>query len=332
MLFRPTVILVAIAACFFAGCEDSSSERYSQVGFAQDALQMSFTDSLYTAEIELQIDPPAPANSSITVQAGSQDGAFFETDPPFRFGELTLSVNEGQTAVSFVFDPSANIVAIDSSARVEFEIVALGEGLIAEPLSGRFITVEVEDKRQASQTFTLPYEEDFSACLSGNFPPPGWREVVLEQNEENSAQWGCISSPDLGVGINAFVPGSSDTTSSEAWMLSPVIDLGDEADPALRFAVDRRFTPNNTDLENYDLLVSTDYDGDNFDAASWQRFQLGYLAMASNDPGGDGFSDVGELSLSAYAGGTIAFAFVYRAGAVGTNDATILRIADFSVQ
>jgi hypothetical protein len=168
-------------------------------------------------------------------------------------------------------------------------------------------------------------------CNSGVFPPKGWEEIVIEQNNEQSARWSCISTPDLGIGINAFVSGSNDTQSSEVWFLSPRIDLSALNTPILRFDSDRRFVPDDPDLEAYDVLISTDYNGQNFQSANWSRFQPGYEAITANDPDTDGFSSSGALDLSAFSGEQVVFAFVYRSGAPGSFDATILRISNFSV-
>jgi len=329
--YRPIVTTVSLAILLLmVGCdEDASSVGQSRAAFARDTLQM-FVDSLYTAEISVQIVPPAPVNSSLTLQAGSSNDDFFTTDPPFRFGDLVLPVSRNDSAVSFAFDPAADNIGPDGEARVEFEIVALGEGLITDPLAGRFLLLEIVDNTLTDRR--APYEEDFSNCLAGIFPPPGWREIVVEQNEENSARWACITSPAPGISINAFVPGSSDSGKAEVWMLSPTIDLGSLSDPALRFQVDRRFNPIDPSLEAYDLLIASDYDGNNFATASWERFPAGYAAIQADDPGADGFSDSSALSLSDYKGQDITFAFVYRAGATNNTDATILRIADFSVR
>ncbi len=330
MINMPAVAIVLFAVLFLTGCgEDASPVNQSQVAFAGDTLYMS-ADSLYTAEIRIQITPPAPADATVTLLAGSPEGDFFTTDPPTRFAKLVLPVDQNDAEASFTFDPDADGIGAEGKAQVEFEIVAVGNGLITDPLAGRFLVIEIEDNTPPART--APYEEDFSGCLTGAFPPPGWREVVVEQNEENSARWACITSPGAGIAINAFVPGSPDNTGAEVWMLSPVIDLGALSDPALRFLADRRFTPPDPDLEAYDLLISGNYDGTNFETATWDRFAAGYAALQADDPATDGFSESGALSLSAYTGQSITFAFVYRAGAPATANATILRIGSFSVR
>jgi hypothetical protein len=53
--------------------------------------------------------------------------------------------------------------------------------------------------------------------------------------------------------------------------------------------------------------------------------------MTANDAGTDDMGNTGDLDLSAYAGEIMAFAFIYRAGAAGSFDATILRVGNVSV-
>ncbi len=321
--------IFVVLSLFLWGCDQETAEvSQSQVAFSQDTLRIS-SDSLYVAKIDLVISPPAPVSSSITLRSTAVNDNFFQTNPPLRFAELMLPVAQNDPQASFSFEPLADNLGSEN-ASVEFEIVAVGEGLITEPLEGRFLVVELLNNIQTN--FTAPYQENFGVCIFDDFPPAGWEEKVIAQNNEFSARWGCITRPKIGIGINAFVPNSSDNSGSEAWILSPVIDLDTLTRPVLRFAVDRRFSPNDPNLEAYDLLISTDYDGDNFGSATWERFADGYAAMQADDPEADGFSESGDLDLSAYAGQSVAFAFVYRAGAPGTTDATILRIANFAIE
>lgn len=323
-------IFILISSSFFLiSCEENTSQlEQSQVAFDQDTLKI-FTDSLYNPEINILIDPPAAMQSTITLQVESQRDNFFSTDPPIRFGNLTLPVAVNDAMISFQFNPITDNLG-GEDANVEFEIIALGQGLNAQPLEGRFFTIQIVTNK--APNFMAPYQEDFTACLTGSFPPEGWKEVEIAQNNENSAHWGCIASPQSGVAINAFVTGSSDDSNSEVWLVSPIINLINLSKPTLRFSVDRRFSPSDPGLEPYDFLISIDYEGENFASATWERFFAACAAIEANDPDTDGFSDSGALDLSAYAGESLTFAFVYRAGAPGTSNATIMRIANFSVQ
>ena len=79
-------------------------------------------------------------------------------------------------------------------------------------------------------------------------------------------------------------------------------------------------------------MISTDYTGLNFQDATWTRHQPGYDAMTANNPGADDFTNTGSLDLSQYAGEVISVGFIYRAGAPGSFDATILRVGNFMAE
>jgi hypothetical protein len=111
-------------------------------------------------------------------------------------------------------------------------------------------------------------------------------------------------------------------------MVSPKIGLVEATNPVLSFKVDRRF---DTDIQEYDLMIATDYDGTNFDEANWEVFPAAVEAMESNDPGADGFSETGELDISEYAGEAISIGFVYYASGSKLT-ATALKIGQVEVK
>jgi hypothetical protein len=312
----------------FAGCNQGENEPVSIVSFVQTSYEI-ITDNLETIEVDIQIEPVARQSSEVVVSIeGANSGDVFTTFPEIENDRLTIPVNAGVGTASFSFIPVEEEIGFEN-IDLEMEIVEVGDGLIANALEGRFADILIVSNKGFERE--APYSEDFMGCKSGVFPPKGWEEIVIAQNNEQSARWSCISTPDLGIGINAFVSGSNDTQSSEVWFLSPRIDLSALNTPILRFDSDRRFVPDDPDLEAYDVFISTDYNGQDFQSANWSRFQPGYEAISANDPNTDGFSSSGALDLSAFSGEQVVFAFVYRSGAPGSFDATILRISNFSV-
>ncbi|HHP7240655.1 MAG TPA: choice-of-anchor J domain-containing protein [Cyclobacteriaceae bacterium] len=316
--------LIILALCFIR-CSDKEQVG-SMVSFTFDRLEINPNEIDFHINVGIGMEASAPVNSSITIDINSFNSyAAIITTPKVVNDQINLLVEQNSGEVNFLID---QIERVGSEAVIiEFEISSVGDGLIIDDLEGRFFTLVIEELVELPITF--PYEEDFTSCQVGEFPPRGWQEVVIEQNNEGSARWGCISGP--AIGINAFVEGSNDTTSSVAWMISPGIEIPSNSNPSLSFDVDRRFEPDDESLEQFDILISTEFTGNNLATSSWQRFQPGYEAILSNDPGLDDLTNTGNLSLTAYEQEKISIAFVYRAGAVSSFDATVLRIGNFVI-
>jgi len=320
--------LFAVSVFTFVGCDDDDEETISTVNFEEGIYNLTTSD-LSPIEVELAIEPAASSDSEIEVDlTGADAGVAFTTDPATMGTTVTIPVKAGDNSVSFTFTPiEAGIEG--GSLTVNLALGNVGDGLTTGLTTESIITVV--DVGQS-----LPLTENFEGCQEDPQQPvpDGWAEVAIEQNAEGSATWTCVDESFFGfnaVSINAFVPNSDDMSNSEVWLVTPRLNLTEASNPILNFDVDRRFpgTGNFPD-DLYDILISTDYTV-SVDDATWTRFEPGFDAMTDNDPGEDGLSNTGNLSLSAFNGEVVTIAFVYRAGGPSSFDATILRIANVSV-
>lgn len=330
--FRILLLLIATISITLQGCKDDEDPD-GIVNFEQEAIDRT-TDDLSPIEVNFTIDPPAPTNSEFTVSvSGAEAGTVFSTTPAIANGEVVVSVTSGATSASMTVTPIEDGIGFEDII-LELELVSAGDGLT----TGITTASQINIANAKDTGEPLPYLEDFTGVCgpdgTGEVPPEGWTEQVVQQNGEGSAVWGCIGEffGEVGLQINAFVPNSQDQTSSEVWLVSPKLNLLDASAPKLNFDVDRRF-PGTGDFPDplYDIVISTDYTGLNFETATWNRFEPGFNAMAANDPGTDNMENTGNLDLSAYSGEVISVAIIYRAGPPSSFDATILRIGKFEV-
>ena len=329
MKILKSIFLLALVvwATGFMGCNNDDDPEPSLVNFEETIYNLT-TDDLSPFDVTLSIDPAASGSSEIVVElSGGTPGTEFTTTPAASGNTVTIPVSSGDTEASFTFSPIAE--AIVGNIAIEIELVSAGDGLTTGLVTESIISITDVGE-------SLPLNEDFGGCAEDPqvVIPDGWTEAVIEQNAEGSARWSCTDQGFFGFSalqVNAFVPGSDDNSSSEVWLVTPRLNLTETTNPVLNFDVDRRFGGTGTFPDDlYDVLISTDYTV-SIDNATWTRFQPGFDAMTDNDPGTDGLSNSGDLDLSAFNGEVVTIAFVYRAGAPGGFDATILRIANVSV-
>lgn len=328
-LRKLSIILFAIViGVQIRGCKDETTVD-SVVAFQNSEYTLD-TDSLYDVEVIITIDPPAPVSSNLSVLVSSTGGApgtAFTTTPAITDGEVSLPVEEGASSISFTLTPIDEGIT-ENDVEIDFEIIGLKEGFTTDGISGVFSTMLIESKKVMERI--IYFEEPFGNCASDGSQefPEDWTEVEVLQNSLNTAHWVCSAFPDPCLVINPFDDAGSEGDGSEIWLVSPQIDLGDAVQPVLNFAVDRRFETEN--FQEYDLKISTDYNGSNFEEATWTVFAPGVAAIEANDPEEDNLDLVGDLDISEYAGENISIAWIYYAEGSKLT-ATILRVADVLV-
>lgn len=329
MLF---ISLTVIAAITMQSCGEEEVDD-GIVNFTETSINRT-TDDLSDITVNFTIDPPAPVASNIYVSiTGADYGTVYSTTPAAASGQVKIPVAIDATTASMTVSLDEEGIGFDD-VQLALEMDSTSSGLT----TGLTTSMNINISNAKDKGLDLPFQEDFDGCTeggSGEPIPEGWEEVVAAQNAEGSGAWKCVDEGFFGFGgveANCFVPGSEDTSPCEVWLVSPRLNLTEATAPVLSFDVDRRFDPTeNFTQDHYDILISTDYTGLNFEDATWTRFQAGYDAMTANDAGTDDPENTGALDLSSYAGEVIAVAFVYRAGAPGSFDATILRVANVSV-
>lgn len=319
-------ILILTLGIGMTSCDDDS-EPDSVVKFAEESITIS-TDDLSDVTVEFNLDPAASKNSTIRVgvtTSGGEPGTAFTTTPSMSNGVIEVPVQEGSATASFTVSPIEEGIAYDN-VEIQFEIIEVGSGLKLEGTTGISSTLLIENKKSTGRP--IPYSEPFEECDEGGSGglPEAWEEVEALQNQQNSAHWGCSARG--GVQINPFTNDGGEGDSSQVWLVSPRVGLVDATNPVLSFDTDRRF---DTDIQEYNVFISTDYNGSNFEDATWEVFQPAVDVIEANDPGGDGYTSTGELDISEYAGEVISVAFAYYASG-SKFTATILRIDEFEIK
>jgi hypothetical protein len=253
--------------------------------------------------VKIRIDPPAPVSSSIAVMISSTGGdpeIAYTTTPVITDGEIILPVEAEDSVVSFkVISISEGIS--ENDVEIEFELFGLGEGITTDGISGVFSSIPIESKIIPGRT--IFFEEPFGNCTSDGSQefPENWTEVEVSQNALNTTHWSCSAYHGPCLVISAFDDAGTEGDGAEIWLVSPQIDLGGANQPVLNFLVDRRFDTES--FQEYDLKISTNYDGSNFEEATWTRFSPAVVAMEANDPEEDNLDPTGNsVTITLYTG------------------------------
>lgn len=307
------LIALTLPILFLVSCGEDEPEN-GLVNFEQTAYDLDVSN-LTPVEVDLSIDPAAPMASSISVNfTGAEAGTVFTTTPALSGSTVQIPVAEGDVSVSFTvtFD-AANLPAGD--IVLEMTLASPGEGL------GTGITTSSQINLANVELTAIPYSEGFGDACGDPFPPADGG-FIIENPLTNSAgdggantgSWRCNTFGMIsGAGAigNAFVGGSADNSTSETWLVSPVIGPVTST-TSLSFAGDLRFNDIQAGFEWYDILISTDYTGLNLETANWTRLTDAYDALAGNDVGADDIEVYGGIDLSAFEGKAVAIAFIYR--------------------
>jgi hypothetical protein len=310
------------------GCQEETGGP-GRVSFLESGITLN-TDQLEPVTFDLSIDPPASDASEVYVNVGSSGGLpgiAFRTIPPVSDGMIIVPVSPGDKIVSFEVHPDEQGIGYNT-LFIDFEIVGSGTGLVSDGLAGVFSSLTILNVKDPVRP--LPYSEHFDACdmdTGDGSLPAGWREQVIKQNSLGTGRWICAPSRS-GLQCNAFAENGFNGDNCEVWLLSPPVSLTGATNPFMTFRSDRRFT-NEGSLE-FNVMISTDYTGDNFSNAGWTVFDPAVVAIEANDPGVDDYEQTDPLDLTSYTGDTITVAWVYYAeGSKFTS--SILRIDDIRI-
>lgn len=203
-----------------------------------------------------------------------------ETSSFSTFKEELLPTGNGsvKAVVNKTFDGSSLVLALNTTADVNMT------GERCTPLS-------LDD-------FIVLFEEDFETAVNNtNLDFPGWTNF----NETGNFRW--REKTFDGNGYAEFSTFNSGNPSNIGWLITPGFDMDAQENEFLNFksAQHHLDSPANT----LEILVSTDYDGTNVLAATWEPVSAA-LASQSND--WYEFVDSGLIDLSSYTG-TLYIAF-----------------------
>jgi hypothetical protein len=334
--FNPYLFKALCLLLVFAMLSCNEDDDNAMVEFSVRDLEI-VTDTLVPVSINLNVSPASPQASNIRIIAPQSNyGIDFITNPELVAGEINVPVEAGAESTGFELILLEEGIGFDDFEQ-EFEIIAVGPGLSTKTFEGRFLFFNLVNERV--QEDDLPFIEDFDVCgPNGSFelPPENWTIIDVAQNSFGTGGFFCYTSQGVtGVGTNPFTPAGETTSGddySESWLISPSVNLGGTENPTLSFDFDRRFdAPINDNTLAYDLQISTDYDGTNFDTANWQSFQPAVEAMTANNPNFDDIMNTGPLSLVGYEGEDISIAFIFRA-VDAYFQATSIRVTEVRIE
>ena len=205
--------------------------------------------------------------------------SFINEVMPTGNGDITAVVNK-------TFDGASLVLALNSSDDVNFT-------------AERCTLLD-------DSSFTVLFEEDFESAVTNtdldfadwtNFGEAGswlWREKTYEGN-----------------GYTEFSSYGSPDSSNIVWLVTPGIDMDAQDNEFLNFETAQHHLDNSAE-NTLEVFISTDYDGSNVLAATWEP--LG-ATLATEATGWYDFVDSGLINLSSYTG-TAYIAFKV----VGNND------------
>ena len=165
---------------------------------------------------------------------------------------------------------------------------------------------EIPGGGEDPKTGTLPYS---SSSLSD------WTAVTPE-----GAAWSLGSSYAKATGYNG-----STYEKTEAWLVSPVINTGSATAAKIDFDHVIRYAFNESDLNNHELYISDDYNGD-VKTATWTK--LNYKPVASETNTWDFYAANSIAIPTEYLGKDVVVAFKF---VCGTSNSTTWEVKNFSV-
>lgn len=205
------------------------------------------------------------------------------------------------------FDYSTMSLETSSFANFRDELLPTGNGSITAVVSKTFDgasiilalnsldDVNMEGTRCTllnPDDFSVIFEEDFQSAVNNtNLDFPGWT------NFAEAGSWVWREKTFSGNGYTEFSTYNSGAPINIAWLVTPGFDMDAQDNEFLNFksAQHHLDSPDNT----LEVFVSTDYDGSDVLAATWQPVNA-TLASQSND--WYEFVDSGLIDISSYTG------------------------------
>ena len=97
---------------------------------------------------------------------------------------------------------------------------------------------------------------------------------------------------------------------AESWLVSPALNMKKGKDPVISFEEALNFLGSNNLTDFIQVKVSTNFDGTDVKAATWEDVEFDPATRSAGDSWS--FVTVGPASLAKYVGNTIHIAFVYK--------------------
>jgi hypothetical protein len=319
-----SILLLALASFIMFSCDDEEEPDPSLVNFAQEAYNIT-TDDLTPFDVTLTIEPAATKASEIVVSlSGATPGTEFTTTPAASGGSVTIPVSEGDTEVSFTVTPDEEGIGFDN-VNIDMLIISVGEGLT----TGITIEGTISITNTLDTGTDIPYSETFETCAPDVELPGGFEAKIIQQNTKGTAGWKCVTFAGLGAAAsNPFSDcAHNESDPSETWLVSPRLNLTQATSAMLTFDAALVFGP--FDNPDWDVRISTDYNGENFDASTWTRLEDAY-DLLSQIPRGNDLNTITQ-DLSGYSGNVVTIAIAHIMPGTGCDNSGAFRIQNFSV-
>ena len=190
----------------------------------------------------------------------------------FKFATLPAGVGSVAGVVSKTFNGSDLVLALNNNLDMDMN------GSKCKPL-------DIND-------FSIVVEEDFDTSIDNStFNFPGWTNFAAEGTELWSEQ---VFS---GNGYAEFSSFRSGDDVNIGWLISSGIDMDAQTNEFLNFQIAQHHL--DSEENTLEVFVSTDYDGTNVSAATWQQISAN---LPTQSDSWYTFKDSGLVDLSSYIG------------------------------
>lgn len=184
----------------------------------------------------------------------------------------------------------------------------INKSILVALVAASFTVGCVTEDDQRLPEFSQVYGQDFNGTDNVVLNIEGWKNFA----EVGSVLW--KTQVYSGNGYAEFSSYQSGEASNVGWLISPAITLEEDHNKVLRFQSSQAFV--SSSANSLQVLISTDYDGENVTAATWTPIQAN---LPTVDSAYFEFIDSGEISLENYTG-NIYVAFKVSGGTGNTID------------
>ncbi len=225
----------------------------------------------------------------------------------FKLSELGKTYADAENLIDGEIqlqDPQKNSITVKTSGYANFASDSIPSGMGQITLvyseyngSSQFQIRNINEVKLDNPRYGAIYEKDFEdfSLTSGGWSvqtPVGTAQWAVSSYSSNN--YAKITNYDYGTGSNA---------ASEAWLISPALDLSGINAPYLNFMSDVKYTG-----PALQVKISTDYDGTSAPAdATWTEL----TAVLDTNTGSYNWQSSGDIDLSAYANTPFYIAFIY---------------------
>lgn len=250
-------------------------------------------------------------------------------DPNDRFDtQRTLESCEGFGFANFILETSAFASFKSSGIPAGGGTIA---GVISKTFNGSDIVLALNDVKDVKmdgarctpldiKDFTVVYEDDFNTGTDNtNFNFPNWTNFAETGNELWTEQ------VFQGNGYAEFSGFRTNDVVNVGWLISPKVDLTAGSNVFVNFKLAQHHL--DSDKNTLEVLVSTNYDGTNVAAATWQAVTVNTPTQADS---WYQFKDAGLVDVSSFSG-DLYVAFKYSGSGTDTDLDGAYMVDDFKV-